>query len=195
MNKVIGTVTTLAPPAAQATPTRRPRERRQEPARVAWMALPALLVLRRLRRDPAARRAGAELHHLGRHRRHPRRPGSTSWRTVLTDPGLPHALWVTFLIMVAVLGGPDADEHPARGLPGRPPALPRGARGAVLHPAAAQLGGDRRSPTRRCSTRTSASGAGLHIAFLTQDWLGNGRPRPRRRRSSSCPGSSSRSTR
>src|SRR5690606_10089115 len=25
--------------------------------------------------------------------------GLTSWRTVLTNPGLPHALWVTFLVM------------------------------------------------------------------------------------------------
>jgi raffinose/stachyose/melibiose transport system permease protein len=25
--------------------------------------------------------------------------GTASWRTVLTDPGLPHALWVTFLVM------------------------------------------------------------------------------------------------
>lgn len=25
--------------------------------------------------------------------------GLTSWRAVLTDPGLPHALWVTFLVM------------------------------------------------------------------------------------------------
>jgi len=27
--------------------------------------------------------------------------GLTSWRAVLTDPGLPHALWVTFLVMAA----------------------------------------------------------------------------------------------
>ncbi|MFC0541832.1 carbohydrate ABC transporter permease [Kutzneria chonburiensis] len=27
--------------------------------------------------------------------------GLTSWQAVLTDPGLPHALWVTFLVMVA----------------------------------------------------------------------------------------------
>ena len=26
--------------------------------------------------------------------------GLTSWKSVLTDPGLPHALWVTFLIMI-----------------------------------------------------------------------------------------------
>ena len=25
--------------------------------------------------------------------------GTASWRAVLTDPGLPHALWVTFLVM------------------------------------------------------------------------------------------------
>ena len=25
--------------------------------------------------------------------------GTTSWKATLTDPGLPHALWVTFLIM------------------------------------------------------------------------------------------------
>src|SRR5690606_14214369 len=27
--------------------------------------------------------------------------GLTSWRAVLADPGLPHALWVTFLVMAA----------------------------------------------------------------------------------------------
>ena len=80
-----------------------------------------------------------------------------------------------------VLAGADAAEHPARRLPGRPPALPRGPRGALLHPAAAQLGGDRdhlqgaarpelrprrRAAARRSSARTGSASPTLAIGVV-----------------------------
>ncbi|MFD2351904.1 hypothetical protein ACFSTC_25455 [Nonomuraea ferruginea] len=66
--------------------------------------------------------------------------GLTSWSAVLSDPGLPHALWVTFLIMALSWLVQTLSQHPHRGVPGGPSALPRADRRAVLHPAAAQLG-------------------------------------------------------
>ena len=93
--------------------------------------------------DPADRRAGCSASPRGTASAPSTPSGLTSWTAVLTDPGLPHALWVTFQIMALSWLVQTPIEHPARGLPGRPPALPRVPRGALLHPAAAELGGDR----------------------------------------------------
>ena len=145
MNEIIGTVTALAPPGARTDRPARTVSRRRAAARsVAWMALPALVVFVAFGVVPAARRArAAQLHHVGRHRRDPRRPASPAGRSVLTDPGLPHSLWVTFLVMVLswlvqtpmsiLLGVFLAGRQRYRAA----------ARRLLLHPAAAELGGDR----------------------------------------------------
>ena len=70
-------MTALAPPAARRRPRRPPRAAGRSGS-VAWMALPALVVFVALRRHPAARRPGAQLHHVGRDRRRSSRPASTA---------------------------------------------------------------------------------------------------------------------
>ena len=91
---------------------------------------------------------------------------------MLSDPGLPHALRVTFLIMVLSWAVPDPDEHPVRG-------LPRRSRSATARSWPSS------TSSRCCSARPRSPitykalldpnfglGAGLHLDFLSQDWLG-----------------------
>ena len=103
--------------------------------------------------------------------------GFTSWRAVLTDPGLPHALFVTFLVMalswlvqtpMSILIGTFLAGHQR---------YREAAGGALLHPAAAQLGGASPSPTRRCSTRTSGwAPASASRSWRRTGWGGRGWP-------------------
>ena len=86
--------------------------------------------------------------------------GLASWQYVLTDPGLPHALWVTFEVMVLSWAGPDPDEHPARASSW--PGASGTARSSRCSTSSRCCSARRRSrsPSRRCSTRTSASAPG-----------------------------------
>src|SRR4030095_5479957 len=89
-------VTTVAPPAAPGT--RRSTSRGRRSGSLIWMALPALLVFVAFAIVPLV---GVLLlsftswDGIGVIRP----AGFDSWRAELTDPGLPHALWVTFVIM------------------------------------------------------------------------------------------------
>jgi raffinose/stachyose/melibiose transport system permease protein len=90
-------VTALAPPGARTTiPSSVAGSGRS--ASFAWMALPALVVFVAFGVVPLLGVVGLSFttwDGLGAIAP----SGLTSWTAVLTDPGLPHALWVTFLVM------------------------------------------------------------------------------------------------
>ncbi len=99
--------------------------------------------------------------------------GLTSWKATLRDPGLPHAIWVTFKIMAfswivqtplsILIGVFIAAQKP----------LPCGARGAVLHPAAAVSSAAISITYKALLDPNFGLGAGLHVAWLNKDWLGD----------------------
>ena len=88
-------MTTLAPPVVEA-PVAGARGGRT--GAVAWMSLPALAVFLGFGVIPLIGVLALSFTSWdGIGAIHP--AGFASWRTVLTDPGLLHALWVTFLVM------------------------------------------------------------------------------------------------
>jgi raffinose/stachyose/melibiose transport system permease protein len=97
--------------------------------------------------------------------------GPTSWRAVLTDPGLPHAIWITFLVMVASW----AVQTPLSILLGTFLAGPQRYRAMLsvvyfipllLSSAAIAIA------YKALLDPNFGLGAGLGIALLSQDWLG-----------------------
>jgi raffinose/stachyose/melibiose transport system permease protein len=99
--------------------------------------------------------------------------GFTSWRAVLTDPGLPHALWVTFLVMaltwlvqtpLSILIGVFLAAH-----------YRYRSTLAVLYFIPLLLSSAAIAITFKALLDPNFGlGTGLHIPLLTQDWLGNG---------------------
>jgi raffinose/stachyose/melibiose transport system permease protein len=97
--------------------------------------------------------------------------GLTSWRAVLTDPGLPHALWVTFLVMAVswavqtplslLLGTFLAGSQRYRAVLGVFYFVP-----LLLSSAAIAL------TYKALLDPNFGIGHGLGIGFLSQDWLG-----------------------
>jgi raffinose/stachyose/melibiose transport system permease protein len=97
--------------------------------------------------------------------------GLTSWRSVLTDPGLPHALWVTFLVMAVswavqtplsiLLGTFLAGRQRYRGVLAVVYFIP-----LLLSSAAIAIA------YKALLDPNFGLGAGLHIGWLSQDWLG-----------------------
>ncbi|MEV1201077.1 carbohydrate ABC transporter permease [Microbispora rosea] len=97
--------------------------------------------------------------------------GLESWRQVLTDPGLPHALWVTFLIMLLSW----AFQTPASILIGVFLAGRQRYREllAVLYFIPLLLSSAAIAITFKALLDPNFGlGAGLGLDFLTQDWLG-----------------------
>src|SRR4051812_37961313 len=90
-------MTALAPPVAQPTTTSGGGA--VKGAAVTWMTLPALLLFTVFAVVPLV---GVLLLSFttwtGLGAIQP--SGLTSWRAVLSDPALPHALWITFKIMI-----------------------------------------------------------------------------------------------
>jgi raffinose/stachyose/melibiose transport system permease protein len=97
--------------------------------------------------------------------------GFDSWHTVLTDPGLPHALWVTFLVMALswlvqtpmsiLLGVFLAGSQRYRAVL------------AVLYFIPLLLSSAAIAITYKALLDPNFGlGPGLHLDFLTQDWLG-----------------------
>jgi raffinose/stachyose/melibiose transport system permease protein len=97
--------------------------------------------------------------------------GTSSWRTVLTDPGLPHALWVTFLVMALswvaqtplslLLGVYLAGQQRYRAFL------------AVLYFVPLLLSSAAIAITYKALLDPNFGlGAGLKIDLLSQDWLG-----------------------
>ncbi|MEV6633022.1 sugar ABC transporter permease [Actinoplanes sp. NPDC051470] len=99
--------------------------------------------------------------------------GLTSWRAVIGDPGLPHALWVTFQIMALswlfqtpmsiLLGTFLAGKQRYRGLLAVLFFIP-----LLLSSAALAI------TFKALLDPNFGLGAGLGIDFLVQDWLGEG---------------------
>ncbi len=97
--------------------------------------------------------------------------GLTSWRAVLADPGLPHAVWVTFLVIVAswavqtplsiLLGTFLAGHQRYRGVLAVAYFIP-----LLLSSAAIAIA------YKALLDPNFGLGAGLGIEFLSQDWLG-----------------------
>ncbi|WP_030383436.1 MULTISPECIES: carbohydrate ABC transporter permease [unclassified Streptomyces] len=97
--------------------------------------------------------------------------GLTSWRAVLTNPGLPHALWVTFLVMAVswavqtplsvLLGAFLAGSQRYRAVLGVVYFVP-----LLLSSAAIAL------TYKALLDPNFGIGHGLGIGFLSQDWLG-----------------------
>ena len=97
--------------------------------------------------------------------------GLTSWRAVLTDPGLPHALWVTFLVMAVswavqtplsiLLGTFLAGRQRYRAVLGVVYFVP-----LMLSSAAIAI------TYEALLDPNFGLGAGLRIQELSQDWLG-----------------------
>jgi len=97
--------------------------------------------------------------------------GLTSWRAVLSDPGLPHALWVTFLVMILSW----AVQTPLSILIGVFLAAHKRYRGflAVLYFIPLLLSSAAISITFKALLDPNFGLAtGLGIPFLAQDWLG-----------------------
>jgi raffinose/stachyose/melibiose transport system permease protein len=97
--------------------------------------------------------------------------GFASWRAVLTDPGLPHALWVTFLVMALSW----ASQTPLSILIGVFLAGHQRYREllAVLYFVPLLLSSAAIAITYKALLDPNFGlGAGLHIPLLTQDWLG-----------------------
>jgi raffinose/stachyose/melibiose transport system permease protein len=90
-------VTVIVPPAPAVQATR-PASSAGGHGPVGWMVLPALVVFVAFGAVPLLGVLGLSFTTWdGLGVIHP--SGLTSWRAVLTDPGLPHAMWVTFKIM------------------------------------------------------------------------------------------------
>jgi raffinose/stachyose/melibiose transport system permease protein len=138
---------------------------------VKWMALPALLVFIAFGVIPLLGVLGLSFTRWdGIGDIHP--AGLASWRKELNDPGLPHALKVTFVIMFLSW----AVQTPASILIGVFLASHERYRGwlAVLFFVPLLLSSAAIAVTYKALLDPNFGlGAGLHIGFLSQDWLGN----------------------
>jgi raffinose/stachyose/melibiose transport system permease protein len=137
---------------------------------VAWFALPALLIFVGFGIVPLlgvlvlsfSRWDGIGQIHMA---------GLASWRSVLTDPGLPHSLWVTFEVMAFSW----IVQTPASILIGTFLAGRQRYRAvlAVLYIVPLLLSSAAIAITYKALLDPNFGlGPGLHIGFLTQDWLG-----------------------
>jgi len=137
---------------------------------VTWMALPALLFFIAFGIIPLFGVLGLSFTRWdGIGAIHP--AGFDSWRAVLKDPGLPHALYVTFLVMIFSW----AVQTPASILIGVFLASKKRYRGvlAVLYFIPLLLSSAAIAVAYKALLDPNFGlGAGLHIGFLSQDWLG-----------------------
>ena len=135
-----------------------------------WMALPALVFFIAFGVVPLLGVLGLSFTQWdGIGAIHP--AGFDSWRSVLKDPGLPHALYVTFLVMIFSW----AVQTPASILIGVFLASKERYRGvlAVLYFIPLLLSSAAIAVAYKALLDPNFGlGAGLHIGFLSQDWLG-----------------------
>ena len=164
-------MTTFAPPAAPGTRRRSSRGGGRSGALI-WMALPALLVFVAFAVVPLLGvlfLSFTSWDGIGVIRP----AGFDSWRSVLADPGLPHALWVTFVVIALswavqtplsiLLGVFLAGHQRYRELLAVLFFIP-----LLLSSAAIAI------TYKALLDPNFGLGAGLHIPLLTQDWLGRG---------------------
>jgi raffinose/stachyose/melibiose transport system permease protein len=165
-------MTAVAQPARQTAPAT-PASHRKRQRSLSWLALPALLFFVIFAVVPLVGVLalsftswdGLGAIHFS---------GLVSWRAVLSDPGLPHALWVTFLIMVLswlfqtpmsiLLGVFIAGQQRYRGFLSVFFFIP-----LLLSSAAIAV------TYKALLDPNFGLGAGLHTSWLAQDWLGNGK--------------------
>jgi raffinose/stachyose/melibiose transport system permease protein len=164
-------VTTLAPPVVREPPVAGARSGgRTGP--IWWMAIPAFAVFVAFGVVPLIGVLGLSFTRWdGLGAIHP--AGLASWRDELTDPGLPHALWVTFLVMALSW----AFQTPLSILIGVFLAGHQRYREflAVLFFIPLLLSSAAIAITYKALLDPNFGlGAGLHIPLLTQDWLGKG---------------------
>jgi raffinose/stachyose/melibiose transport system permease protein len=161
-------MTTAAPTTGSARASRAGRT-----GSVAWMALPALLIFVAFGVLPLLGVVGLSFATWdGIGAIHP--SGLTTWSSVLRDPGLPHALSVTFLIMFLSW----AVQTPASILIGVFLASHERYRGvlAVLYFLPLLLSSAAIAVAYKALLDPNFGlGAGLHIGLLSQDWLGQGK--------------------
>jgi raffinose/stachyose/melibiose transport system permease protein len=161
-------VTTLAPPVVTGQP--RATSQAGRGGSVTWMALPALLMFIAFGVIPLLGVLFLSFTSWdGIGAIHP--AGFNSWKAVLTDPGLPHALWVTFLVMALSW----AAQTPASILIGVFLAGHQRYREvlAVLYFLPLLLSSAAIAITFKALLDPNFGlGAGLHIPLLAQDWLG-----------------------
>jgi raffinose/stachyose/melibiose transport system permease protein len=165
-------MTTLAPPVVQERARVTVPGQGGRTGHVTWMALPALVMFAAFGLIPLL---GVLLLSFtswdGIGAIHP--AGFASWRAVLTDPGLPHALWITFLVMALswavqtpislLLGVYLAGHQRYREILAVLFFIP-----LLLSSAAIAI------TYKALLDPNFGLGAGLHIPLLAQDWLGNG---------------------
>jgi raffinose/stachyose/melibiose transport system permease protein len=163
-------MTALAPPVVQGR-TRTGGGGAVKGASVTWMALPALLMFTAFGIIPLV---GVLLLSFttwnGIGDIVP--SGLTSWRAILSDPGLPHALWVTFKIMIftwiiqtpmsILIGVFTAGHQRYREVLAALYFIP-----LLLSSAAIAVA------FKALLDPNFGLGPGLHLSILTQDWLGN----------------------
>jgi len=163
-------MTGLAPPAVRVRPAPDPAGGRS--GSLGWMALPALAVFVAFGVAPLVGVLVLSFTQWdGIGAIHP--AGFDSWRAVLTDPGLPNALWVTFLVMALSW----AAQTPLSLLLGVFLAGRQRYREylAVLYFIPLLLSSAALAITYKALLDPNFGlGAGLGVSFLTQDWLGRG---------------------
>jgi raffinose/stachyose/melibiose transport system permease protein len=163
-------MTAFAPPVVRGTPATAAQGGRS--GSVTWMALPALAIFVAFGVIPLL--GVLVLSFTSWDGIGVIRPaGLASWRAVLTDPGLPHALWVTFLVMALSW----AAQTPMSILIGVFLAGHQRYREllAVLYFVPLLLSSAAIAITYKALLDPNFGlGAGLHIPLLTQDWLGRG---------------------
>jgi raffinose/stachyose/melibiose transport system permease protein len=164
-------MTTLAPPAAAVGPKTTTASGGRSGA-VAWMALPALIMFLFFGIIPLVGVLALSFTTWdGIGTIHP--SGLASWRATLSDPGLPHSLWVTFEVMIFSW----AVQTPMSILLGVFLAAHKRYRGflAVLYFIPLLLSSAAIAITWKALLDPNFGLAtGLHIPFLAQDWLGKG---------------------
>jgi raffinose/stachyose/melibiose transport system permease protein len=163
-------MTVLAPPPARVTQGSTATGGRSKS--VSWMVWPALLVFLAFGVVPLLGVLGLSFTTWdGIGDIHP--TGLDSWRAVLTDPGLVHALWVTFLVMALSW----VFQTPMSLLIGVFLAARKRYRGllAVLYFIPLLLSSTALAITFSALLNPNFGlGAGLGVALLNQDWLGQG---------------------
>jgi raffinose/stachyose/melibiose transport system permease protein len=163
-------MTTLAPPTAGVGQTTTTTTSGGRSGPVAWMALPALAMFIGFGVIPLVGVLALSFTTWdGIGEIHP--SGLTSWRAELSNPGLPHALWVTFEVMILSW----AVQTPMSILIGVFLAAHKRYRGflAVLYFIPLLLSSAAIAITFKALLDPNFGlGPGLHIPLLTQDWLG-----------------------
>jgi raffinose/stachyose/melibiose transport system permease protein len=163
-------MTAVARPIEKTAPAPHPAQRGKRQRSLSWLALPALAFFTVFGLVPLVGVLllsftswdGLGAIHI---------TGLVSWRAVLSDPGLPHALWVTFLVMVLswafqtpmsiLIGVFLAGRQRYRGFLSVFFFIP-----LLLSSAAIAI------TYKALLDPNFGLGPGLHAAFLTQDWLG-----------------------